>query len=394
MNLLQNNHRLILILLLIFFSTVYGQNYDNLISKFRHYLDIKNIPLSQPKVVELKFNELKNVINVILLIDETEKKLEPYYLNQVSTVQEIPLTVEEYNNQTPKEELQKAFDKNYETFVEFPVSKVNNSVTLKISAAQPLESSGISFYLDRFTKMPEFIEIKVIEGQQEKIVLAKEAINDNTINFPLTKSNQWLITFFFSQPLRITELILQQNNVLQTTDYFIRFLAKPGHNYKLYYNPEIYIGNAGYINANLINEKNVYSLNITPENIHSNSQFKPNDDDKDGIPDIKDNCVNIYNPDQKDLNNNGRGDACDDDDYDNVINAFDNCPLNYNPDQTDDDEDKLGNACDNEESRFTEKYKSLPWIMITIAFIVIIFLSYKLITARSPATKNNNDQEN
>lgn len=390
MNLRQNKIKIITILLLILFSTVYSQTYDNLISKFQNYIDIKNLPLSQLKVVELKLNELKNSIQVILLIDETENKLEPYYLKQISILQETPITIEAYDNQISKEELQKIYDQNYETFVEFPLRDINNSITLKILAEQPIESSGLTFYLDKFTKMPDFIEIKVIENQQEKIVLAKTVINDNIINFPLTKSSQWLITFFFSQPLRITELILQQNNVIQTTDYFIRFLAKPNHNYKLYYNPEIYISNAWYINPNLNNEKNVYQLVIAQENIYRNHKFKPNDNDKDGVPDIKDNCVATYNPDQKDLNNNGRGDACDDDDYDGIINAIDNCPLNYNPEQKDNDEDGLGDACDNEESRFTEKYKSLPWIIIAIAFIVIIFLSYKLITARSPSSTKDN----
>ncbi len=35
------------------------------------------------------------------------------------------------------------------------------------------------------------------------------------------------------------------------------------------------------------------------------------DTDKDGVPDNSDNCAKTYNPDQKDSNNNGIGDACD-----------------------------------------------------------------------------------
>jgi len=36
----------------------------------------------------------------------------------------------------------------------------------------------------------------------------------------------------------------------------------------------------------------------------------PPDRDKDGIPDFRDNCPDVYNPDQKDEDENGIGDAC------------------------------------------------------------------------------------
>jgi hypothetical protein len=36
----------------------------------------------------------------------------------------------------------------------------------------------------------------------------------------------------------------------------------------------------------------------------------PPDRDKDGIPDFRDNCPDVYNPDQADIDENGIGDAC------------------------------------------------------------------------------------
>jgi len=36
----------------------------------------------------------------------------------------------------------------------------------------------------------------------------------------------------------------------------------------------------------------------------------PPDRDKDGVPDFRDNCVAVYNPDQQDLDHNGVGDVC------------------------------------------------------------------------------------
>jgi len=58
------------------------------------------------------------------------------------------------------------------------------------------------------------------------------------------------------------------------------------------------------------------------------------DDDKDGVGNVCDNCL-IYNPDQLDTDGDGRGDACD------------NCKLIANFDQADTDGDGIGDVCDN-----------------------------------------------
>jgi Thrombospondin type 3 repeat len=71
------------------------------------------------------------------------------------------------------------------------------------------------------------------------------------------------------------------------------------------------------------------------------------DTDGDGIDDSVDNCPFVANPDQKDTDGDGIGDACDPDiDNDGVLNAKDNCPLVPNPDQADSDGDGIGDACD------------------------------------------------
>lgn len=80
------------------------------------------------------------------------------------------------------------------------------------------------------------------------------------------------------------------------------------------------------------------------------------DSDDDGVPDVIDNCENVYNPDQIDSDSDGLGDICDectDTDGDGFGDpgfanncADDNCPTDYNPYQEDTDSDGAGDACD------------------------------------------------
>ena len=80
---------------------------------------------------------------------------------------------------------------------------------------------------------------------------------------------------------------------------------------------------------------------------HVSSDTTPADGDSDGVPDSTDNCPNVSNPLQGDLDGDGIGDLCDTDrDGDGVPNVSDNCAIVPNADQADLDGDLIGNVCD------------------------------------------------
>src|SRR3989339_421558 len=70
-----------------------------------------------------------------------------------------------------------------------------------------------------------------------------------------------------------------------------------------------------------------------------------NDNDADGVDDDIDNCPAIYNPDQRDVDSDGTGDACDSGDYDgDGLSEMEEYDFNTSPSNADTDGDALSDG--------------------------------------------------
>lgn len=340
-------------------------------SSFRFYKDIDNIAINVPTVVEIPFvNDFMERFDFVVL-DKVINSFEPYFFKQEALTNEIPISI----STSPYEsEASLMNDQNLRTYTDFVLPEnTEGHVQITLSSPSPITSSTLTTLLADNVALPNFVEIRALVGNQNRIVVAKQRMNQQTVRFPQTISNQWTVSFDFGQPLRISELRLSQDNATKFNTRAVRFLAQPNHFYRIYFDSDRalrsqFLGESG----DLSSAQDV--LTIAPVLSQSNPSYIIADSDNDGVPDIRDNCVSVSNAVQQDLNNNNRGDACDDFDKDGITNNNDNCPNNPNYNQADKDHDGIGDVCDKEESRVTERYAWIPWVGMGFAAVVLITL--------------------
>lgn len=342
----------------------------SVIKAYRLYQEIENISIKVPTVVEIPINEENIQRFDFAVLNQNTNLFEPYFFKREIRTKETVVQVDSDQNVNSLNFLN---DQNAQTYADFPLPEnTNGRVQIKLSSLLPITSSSIVTLLDNNVALPNTIEIRALVDGQNRIVVANQNMNRETVSFPKTISTQWIITFTFSQPLRISELRLNQDNITSSDSRAVRFLAQPNQSYRLYLDPDRFVtvpaGEAG----DLSYTKEVLKLSASAAK--KNLGYVIADSDSDSIPDINDNCLAIPNSDQKDINNNGRGDVCEDFDGDGIMNSQDNCLNNPNRDQSDVDGDKIGDICDTEESRLTEKYTWLPWLGMGFAALVLITL--------------------
>ncbi|MCS7200964.1 MAG: thrombospondin type 3 repeat-containing protein [Patescibacteria group bacterium] len=355
----------IFLIIAIFLGLIVVIPQEEELSAFRYYKKIDGIDIKTPTVVAVPMSETLNSIPIFAVFNETEKTFEGFVIEDINQEEKVAIEISPENYQP-------MIDNDYITYFEFDFQEnAPNRASLTLTSEKPILSSGVTLFLDKYVALPRTIKILIEDDNgNRKIVLAETELTSNTINFPPTVASKWIIELSYYQPLRITEFKLHQDNVFKETQRLIKFLAQPNHHYRIYYDPDRIIDIKTKEVGEIHREKNFILLSQVK--IRKNEKYTVADSDKDKVPDMYDNCVLEPNPDQKDENRNGRGDSCDDFDYDGIINSKDNCPLLANRNQLDDDGDGIGNACDKEESRITERYSWLPWLIIIISAGIII----------------------
>ncbi|MDC1205406.1 thrombospondin type 3 repeat-containing protein [Candidatus Pacebacteria bacterium] len=264
-------------------------------------------------------------------------------------------------------------DRDLDTAVDFDVPENGNGVVrIILNTPNSITTSQLKLNLAQYVSLPLTVEIKAHTANGLKTIVATKRMGNGIITFPETTANSWEVSFTYAQPLRVAEIALLPSEIKTSASQTLRFLAQPNMSYEVYFNADRYVQIHTAEGGDLRSDVGV--LVLPPFETMQNPRYIPADIDDDGVRDVFDNCVRAVNPDQLDIDKNGRGDACDDFDKDGRMNNVDNCPNQPNANQSDEDGDGVGDVCDGEESRFTERHVWVPWVGMGIAGLVLLVL--------------------
>jgi hypothetical protein len=337
---------------------------DERIHAFQRYFDVSPI-IEVPTVVEIPVDIVQSAT--------------PYYVTDILTATPIASLVKNQSIQrmpvvnalTPGAE--KLFDQNNTTSYEFSFSGTESRATITAITPEGKSFSGLAISPETNSALPTRVEIlTTLPNGEKKFVIADTPVSGIRLAFPEQAGTTWEISFTYTQPIRLSELSFQESRPAYDSRSFLRFLAQPGQNYRVYSLPDHPVALPYLASGNLSMDAGVKQLS-TPA-MNPNPLYVPSDQDKDGIIDAQDNCSRFPNPLQEDLDRNLIGDKCEDFDRDGILNTADNCPNLPTADQQDTDGDKVGDSCDTFENRVTERNPWLPWAGIGIAALVLIVL--------------------
>lgn len=337
---------------------------------FRSLIEVPATEIRVPTVLEIPLGAMKLTRREFLVFDQTDAKAVPsLYRRRTQPVRLVATTP------TPPMVGTAAalVDSSLGTHAEFAVPDTGaGAAVIELKAERAVKSAALVVLLDRNVAYPTTVELRARVGGAWRIVVAARKFESTRVEFPATTAQEWRLTFRHTQPLRIAQLSLVEESAAASSLGTLRFLALPEHRYRLYLDADRSVELAYAERGELGRDQGV--LRVAPGVLTAASTYAPSDGDRDGVPDVVDNCVSVANADQADVDANGRGDACDDFDRDGVINSVDNCPEAANRGQLDSDGDGIGDVCDGEESRLTERFAWLPWLGMGLVGVLLTLM--------------------
>lgn len=259
-------------------------------------------------------------------------------------------------------EVEKIFDNNHDTYL---VSQDSNSIEF--------------IFENPNLQLIEKVSIDLRDSSISSITVFN---NDEKVDF-IENINNFHYEIFFNSPINSNSLkfVLEYDDIIKVKEVsFFKFQTFNDKSFVYFYvdnncveNFRFYFGEYGENNARIGSRNLPVEFDMTV-NTFQNVLYE-DDFDGDSVKNDDDNCLKIANADQKDINYNSIGDACEDDDNDGIKNSLDNCLESYNPDQLDGDDDGIGNVCDNADGRFFEQNKYLLFIFAGIIAVVFVIFS-------------------
>lgn len=349
--------------LLLSIPSVHAAGWEETVSAYRQQADVPAKSIVVPTVLSMSLGTVARDIRGFLVLDVTSNALTSSLLLEESVITPLQVSAE-------GDRVQAMMDGESRTFASFPLPEEGQGTAhITVRAAKPVTSSSLSFLLDTYVALPTTIEIRA----DDVVVVARKRMDSASIHFPRTTATTWEVSLTYSQPLRISEMYVAQEYDGRTPERSLRFLAQPKHSYRVYLDQDRPVEVDLPESGNLSDDDGVVAVGAPV--IGANPLYTVSDIDGDRVPDFRDNCVEVRNDDQEDVDGNQRGDVCDDFDKDGRINANDNCTDIPNVHQQDTDEDGIGDACDTEESRITERMAWLPWAGMGLAAMVLVCLT-------------------
>lgn len=266
------------------------------------------------------------------------------------------------------EDVEKIYDNNYGTYM---VSELNNSISLKFE--NPNLNKVDKINLDIKDSAIENISVYDSSGNNIQFKLITEGFHYEIMPLESIYDNNIHIVIGYDEIIKIREISFYEEKKDSDDDY-VYFYIDNNCADTFYF----YFGNYGENKMSYSTDITLpveFSINVeTQKNILYNNDF-----DNDGIINSQDNCPRLENNDQKDINYNNIGDACEDFDNDGILNFNDNCIDDRNYQQTDVDGDGIGDVCDTDDERFFQKNNYIIYILMVFIMLLFGFLTYKIL---------------